>query len=249
LRLDKFLADQNLGSRKQIKEYLKNGRCRVNGEVVSKGDIHIDENSDEILFDGEPLIYSKFHYYLLNKPQGVVSATNDKKSMTVLDLLKEENVKGLSPCGRLDIDTEGLLLITDDGKLIHDLLSPKKHVEKTYEVHLRDNVSESDIKVLEKGINIGDRKDDGSVDYTLPARTELSDPDESGNPVAYLTIHEGRFHQVKRMFEALGNEVLFLRRISMGTLRLDDDLEPGEYRPLTDEEVQLLKTGKTDERI
>lgn len=241
LRLDKFLSELNIGTRKQIKEYVKNGRCSVNGVPASKADIHIDENSDEIAFDGVVLNYSKFHYFLLNKPAGVVSATRDGRNETVLDLLAGENVKGLSPCGRLDIDTEGLLLLTDDGELIHKLLSPKKHVDKIYEVHIKKSLSEADIEKLENGVNIGDKKDDGSVDLTLPAKVEVSDSDEDGNPVIFLTIHEGRFHQVKRMLEAVGNEVLFLRRLSMGSLKLDEDLAVGEYRELTEEEIKDLK--------
>ena len=242
MRLDKFLSEQNIGTRKQIKEYVKNGRCSVNGTHASKADMHIDENSDEIAFDGMVLSYSKYHYYLLNKPVGVVSATRDGRNETVLDLLSGENVKGLSPCGRLDIDTEGLLLITDDGDLIHSLLSPKKHVDKIYEVHIRQALLPADIEKLEKGVNIGDKKDDGSIDYTLPAKVELyEDKDEEGYPVIFLTIHEGRFHQVKRMLEAVGNEVMFLRRISMGSLELGDDLPVGDYRPLTEEEINELK--------
>ena len=242
MRLDRFLSEQNIGTRKQIKEYVKNGRCSVNGTPASKADMHIDENSDEIAFDGIVLGYSKYHYYLLNKPVGVVSATRDGRNETVLDLLSGENVKGLSPCGRLDIDTEGLLLITDDGDLIHRLLSPKKHVDKVYEVHIRQALLPADIERLEKGVNIGDKKDDGSIDYTLPAKVELcDDKDEDGYPVIFLTIHEGRFHQVKRMLEAVGNEVMFLRRISIGSLVLDDELGVGEYRALTEDEINELK--------
>lgn len=242
MRLDRFLSEQNIGTRKQIKEYVKNGRCSVNGIPASKADMHIDENSDEIAFDGIVLSYSKYHYYLLNKPVGVVSATRDGRNETVLDLLSGENVKDLSPCGRLDIDTEGLLLITDDGDLIHRLLSPKKHVDKVYEVHIRQALLPADIEKLEKGVNIGDKKDDGSIDYTLPAKVEVyEDKDEEGYPVIFLTIHEGRFHQVKRMLEAVGNEVMFLRRITMGSLELGDDLPVGDYRPLTEEEINELK--------
>ena len=240
MRLDKFLGLFEIGTRKQIKEYLKNGRCSVNGEVVTKPDIHIDENNDEISFDGKTLRYSKYHYYMLYKPQGVVSATTDGRNTTVLDLLQEENVKGLSPAGRLDIDTEGLLLLTDDGGLIHRLLSPKKHVDKVYEVHLRKDLSDKDIESLEKGVNIGDTKDNGEIDYTLPARVVRMDVDDENRPVVHLIIHEGRFHQVKRMMEAVGNEVLFLKRLSMGPLSLDETLEPGEYRQLTQEELKQL---------
>lgn len=242
MRLDKFLSELNIGTRKQIKEYVKNGRCTVNGIPATKADVHIDENSDEIAFDKVPLRYSKYHYYLLNKPVGVVSATRDGRNETVLDLLAGENVKGLSPCGRLDIDTEGLLLLTDDGDLIHKLLSPRKHVDKVYEVHISKPLDEAEIKKLESGVNIGDKNEDGSIDYTLPAKVQiLDDLDENKNPVILLTIHEGRFHQVKRMLEAVDNEVVFLRRLSMGSLTLDDDLKPGDYRELTDQEINELK--------
>ncbi len=240
MRLDKYLGDHNLGTRKQIKEYLKNGRCTVNGIVAVKPDVHINELSDEIAFDGKVLSYARFHYFMLYKPAGVVSATNDKRNVTVLDLLKEENLKNLSPCGRLDIDTEGLLLITDDGVMIHNLLSPKKHVDKVYEVHIAHELSEEDIKRLTDGVDIGDKNDDGSVKPTLPAVVTQKGRDNDGNPVIELTIHEGRFHQVKRMLEAVGNEVLFLKRLSMGPLFLDEKLAPGEYRALTDEEIKKL---------
>ncbi len=221
----------------------------MNGAVVTKPDVHIDEDKDEVTFDGEVLRYSRYHYFLLNKPQGVVSATTDGRNTTVLDILKDENIRGLSPCGRLDIDTEGLLLITDDGKLIHDLLSPKKHVDKTYEAHLRSDISDEDLRRIEAGVDIGDKNDDGSALLTLPAKGEIGDKDEEGCTIVYLTIHEGRFHQVKRMFEAVGNEVVFLRRLSMGSLRLPEDLLPGEYRALSDEEIKSLKQRKTDEQV
>jgi len=240
LRLDKYLGDHNLGTRKQIKEYLKNGRCTVNGSVVTKPDVHIDENSDEIAFDGKILSYSRFHYFMLYKPAGVVSATNDKINTTVLDLLKDENLKDLSPCGRLDIDTEGLLLITDDGVLIHKLLSPKKHVDKVYEVHIKNELSDNDIKALQSGVDIGDKNDNGSKKLTLPAKVVRKESDDHGNPVIELSIHEGRFHQVKRMLEAVNNEVLYLKRLSMGALILDENLLPGEYRALTETELKNL---------
>ena len=175
MRLDKFLGDHNIGTRKQIKEYVKNGRCKVNGATVKAADMHIDENSDEISFDGQILTYKKFHYYMLNKPVDVVSATTDRFKQTVVDLLKKENVRGLCPTGRLDIDTEGLLIMTDDGELIHRLLSPKKHVAKTYEVHIAKELSGEDITALEEGLDIGDQNDDGSVKTTLPAKVTVMD--------------------------------------------------------------------------
>ncbi|WP_026651220.1 pseudouridine synthase [Butyrivibrio proteoclasticus] len=235
MRLDKFLGEQGIGTRKQIKEYVKNGRCIVNGVVATKSDIHIDENNDEIAFDGIVISYQKYHYYMLNKPADVVSATYDGKNTTVIDLLRDENVKDLSPVGRLDIDTEGLLLLTDDGALIHRLLAPKKHVDKVYEVHIKKDLTDAQIKHLEEGVDIGDKKDNGEIYYTRPAKVEVV-----GDKVIHLTIHEGRFHQVKRMLEAVDNEVLFLKRLSMGPIKLDENLEKGEYRPLTEEEMKSL---------
>ena len=222
-RIDKFLCDQNLGTRKQVKEFIKNGMVTINGETALKPEQHVDETADEISFGGKVLNYSEFRYYMLYKPQDVVSATTDGRSVTVVDLLKPENVKGLAPVGRLDKDTEGLLLMTNDGMLTHNLLSPKKHVDKDYEVHLAHEITDAELKKLENGVDIGDET------RTLPAVTYRDEPDAEGRCVIHLVLHEGRFHQVKRMLEAVGNEVLFLKRISMGSLKLDVTLEPGDY--------------------
>lgn len=240
-RLDKFLADFGIGTRKQIKEHIKNGAVSVNGQPVKKADMHIDENTDKVVFMGQELVFEKFRYYMLNKPDGVISATRDGRTTTVLNLLGDENVKDLSPVGRLDIDTEGLLLITNDGQLIHRLLSPAHHVDKEYEVHIDHELSDDDINRLEKGVDIGDVKKDGSPDITMPASVKRGDKDDEGRPVVFLTVHEGRFHQVKRMMEAVGNEVLYLRRIRMGDVILDENLSIGEYRRLTQEEIASLK--------
>ena len=231
MRLDKFLGSCGLGTRKQIKEFIKNGMVSVDGIIAKKPEQSIDPASNEIIFSGENLTadYKEFRYYLLNKPQGVVSATRDNHDTTVLDLIDTQYDNNLAPVGRLDKDTEGLLIITNDGKLSHRLLSPKKHVEKEYEVHTKNPVSEEDIKKLEEGVDIGDDEP------TLPAKAFLE------GDVLHLIIHEGRFHQVKRMLEAVGNEVVFLKRIRMGALMLDPALSPGDYRELTDEELDLLK--------
>jgi 16S rRNA pseudouridine516 synthase len=236
-RIDKFLCDQNLGTRKQVKEFIKNGMVTINGETALKPEQHVDETADEISFGGKVLNYSEFRYYMLYKPQDVVSATTDGRSVTVVDLLKPENVKGLAPVGRLDKDTEGLLLMTNDGMLTHNLLSPKKHVDKDYEVHLAHEITDAELKKLENGVDIGDET------RTLPAVTYRDEPDAEGRCVIHLVLHEGRFHQVKRMLEAVGNEVLFLKRISMGSLKLDETLEPGEYRPLTVQELEGLQNS------
>lgn len=235
MRLDKFLGSCGLGSRKQLKEYIKNGMVCVDGEVASKPEMNVDPTKNEILFSGESLTedYKEFRYYLLNKPQGVVSATRDNHDETVLDLIDTGYDNNLSPVGRLDKDTEGLLIITNDGKLSHRLLSPKKHVEKEYEVYTRNPLTDKDIKKLETGVDIGDEEP------TLPAKAFIENRD--GEEILHLIIHEGRFHQVKRMLEAVGNEVVFLRRIRMGGLVLDPDLEPGEYRELSEDELKLLK--------
>ncbi len=235
MRLDKFLGSCGLGSRKQLKEFIKNGMVVVDGEVAAKPEMNIDPAKNEILFSGESLTanYSEFRYYILNKPQGVVSATRDNHDETVLDLIDVGFDNNLAPVGRLDKDTEGLLIITNDGKLAHRLLSPRKHVDKEYEVHTRDPLTEKDLKKLEEGVDIGDEEP------TLPAKAFIENRD--GEDILHLVIHEGRFHQVKRMLEAVGNEVMFLRRIRMGGLLLDPDLAPGEYRELTDYELSLLK--------
>jgi 16S rRNA pseudouridine516 synthase len=233
LRLDKFLSEKGIGTRKQIKEYVKNGRATINCVVAKNSDQHIDENNDEIAFDGNILTYKEFYYFMLNKPQGVVSSTREGRSKTVVDLLKDEGVKDLFPVGRLDKDTVGLLLLTNDGVLAHNLLSPKKHVEKEYEVYLEHDITDEDMHRLEEGVDIGDDE------KTLPAKAFRAE-DKEGHQIIHLIIHEGRFHQVKRMLNAVGNEVVFLRRLSMGSLKLDGDLAEGEYRALTEDEIDCL---------
>ena len=193
--------------------------------------MHIVPEKDIITMDDRVIEYERFHYYMLNKPAGTVSSTREGASVTVVELLADENVKNLSPVGRLDKDTEGLLLLTDDGALLHDLISPSKHVEKEYLVQTEKPVSAADIKRLEEGVDIGDDSP------TLPARAYEA---EDG---LHLIITEGRFHQVKRMLEAVDNKVTFLKRLRMGGLCLDGSLKPGEYRRLTDEELALLGHG------
>ncbi|MBO4883581.1 MAG: rRNA pseudouridine synthase [Lachnospiraceae bacterium] len=229
MRIDKFLADNSIGTRKEIKALIKAGRVLANGEQVSDPGMHIDPSADEISFDGHTIEYEKFHYYMLNKPAGTVSSTKEGASTTVVELLAEEGVKNLSPVGRLDKDTEGLLILTDDGELLHDLISPKKHVGKEYLVITEKPVTADDMKKLEAGVDIGDDKP------TLPAKAEMK---EDG---LHLTITEGRFHQVKRMLEAVDNKVTYLKRLKMGELALDPELREGEYRKLTTAELALIK--------
>lgn len=230
IRLDKFLADQGIGTRSEVKIHLKKGLVRVNGEIEKKSDRKIDPEADTVSFQNEPLTFRSFVYFMLNKPKGCVTANKDTKDKTVMDYIKEERHRNLSPVGRLDKDTEGLLLITDDGPLNHQLLSPAKHVDKTYLVTLRNPLQEADVTAFKNGIDIGEKN------LTLPAVLEIIDKER-----AKVTIREGKFHQIKRMFSALDNEVLELKRISMGSLKLDEGLEPGEYRPLTLEEIEELK--------
>ena len=232
IRLDKFLADMGLGTRSEVKKEIHKGQVRVNGIPERSPEYKLDIQKDLVEVNGRQISYAQQEYYMLNKPAGVVSATEDKKDMTVLDLIQEKQRKDLFPVGRLDKDTEGLLLITNDGLLAHQLLSPKKHVKKTYFVRVENPVSPEDIKILEEGVDIGEEK------RTLPAEISCLSPEKNS---LCLTIKEGKFHQIKRMFQAVDNKVLYLKRLSMGSLTLDETLAPGEYRPLTIEEIERLK--------
>ena len=234
MRLDKFLCETGFGTRSQVKELLKKGQVTVNGVAAKKPEQKIDEHKDQITCQGKIASYEKYVYYMLYKPAGVVSATEDKREKTVLDLLKsEERRDGIFPVGRLDKDTEGFLLLTDDGDLAHRLLSPRKHVDKTYYAKIAGSVTEAHIERFREGLDIGDEK------KTLPAMLEIlaSEPEISE---IRITIHEGRFHQVKRMFEAVGCKVTYLKRLSMGAVALDETLAPGDYRPLNEKERELL---------
>ena len=232
IRLDKYLADMGLGTRTEVKKDIKKGRISVNGEIIKSPEYKIDTQTDAVLADGKEIAYEELIYYMLNKPQGVVSATEDRRDKTVLDLISEKKRKDLFPVGRLDKDTEGLLLITNDGELAHNLLAPKKHVDKKYFVRLKAPLSEENRKRLEEGVDIGEDK------LTLPDQVfELNEERDE----AEIIIREGKFHQIKRMFHAVGNEVVFLKRLSMGSLVLDEALLPGEYRLLTPQEIERLK--------
>jgi 16S rRNA pseudouridine516 synthase len=240
MRLDKYLCETGFGTRSQVKDLLKKGQVMVNGEVVKKPELKINETTDQILCQGKKAFYQKNIYLMLHKPAGVVSATEDNREKTVLDLVRPEDRKnGLFPVGRLDKDTEGLLLLTDDGELAHRLLSPKKHVDKTYYAKIDGQVTEEHVKQFREGLDIGDEK------KTLPAVLTIL----LSGPVSEIevTIHEGRFHQIKRMFEAVGCKVTYLKRLSMGSLVLDETLPPEEYRPLTEAELEgLTKQRGTD---
>lgn len=236
MRLDKFLVEMKKGSRSEVKKLIKSGRVTADGQVVREPEKKFDPEQSEIALDGQLVAYASFEYFMLNKPQGVVSATEDRHFQTVIDLIDTARRKDLFPAGRLDIDTEGLLLITNDGQLAHQLLSPRKHVDKVYFARV-EGILPSDVKEqFAKGLTL-----DKDV-KTRPAQLELI----REGPVSEvrLTIHEGKFHQVKRMFEAVGCRVIYLKRLSMGSLVLDDTLAPGEYRRLTEEEISALK-GET----
>lgn len=232
-RLDKYLADMSVGTRSEVKNMIKKGLVTVNGEVIRRPEYKVDIEKDRLQCGGRDVVYQTHVYYMLNKPAGVITATNDKRQKTVLDLITDKARKDLFPVGRLDKDTEGLLLITNDGDLAHQLLSPKKHVAKCYRAVVDGCVTEEDVRLFAEGLKMDE-------EWTaLPAKlTILSAGPESETEVV---IYEGKFHQIKRMFEAVGKKVTALKRLSMGTLELDEMLLPGEYRPLTEEELKALK--------
>lgn len=235
MRLDKYLAEMGVGTRQKVKKQIRQGKAAVNGTVVKAADTKIDETSDEVTICGRNISYVSYEYYMLNKPAGVVSATEDRRDTTVIDLIKEKKRKDLFPVGRLDKDTEGLLLITNDGDLAHRLLAPKKHVDKVYYAKIDGMVTEEDVKRFAEGIDIGAEEEE----MTRPAKLDIMKSAEESE--IRLTIHEGKFHQVKRMFLAVGKEVTYLKRERMGTLCLDENLKPGEYRLLTEEEIENVR--------
>lgn len=239
MRLDKFLADMQLGSRKEVKALIKKGLIQVDGQVVRTDKTQIDETKAQVTFDGEVIAYQKYFYYMLNKPAGVISATVDNYEETVVDLLADEDFReDLFPVGRLDKDTEGFLLLSNDGALAHRILSPKHHVEKEYYAQVKGLLTEEDVTAFGQGLVI-----DGGEE-TLPAQLTIVSVDEAaGTSEMRLILHEGKFHQVKRMVQAVGKEVTYLQRIRMGQVPLDPELALGAYRPLTAAEVKALERG------
>ena len=234
MRLDKCLADCGLGTRSEVKSLLKAKRITVNGKVVNNGKVQVNPETDEILFDGEKIQYEEFVYIMMNKPKGVVSATEDNLHKTVLDLIDPVYFKkGVFPVGRLDIDTHGLLLLTNDGELAHRLLSPKKHVTKIYQARVEGVMTPEDAAAFEKGIVLSDGTE------CMPARLDIlsTTQDES---IVQIHLKEGKFHQVKRMVKACGKTVVDLERLTMGPLKFDESLALGESRPLTEEELESL---------
>ena len=237
-----MLSNMGYGSRKEVKQLLRKGQVVVNGNVIKDGKEQIDPLQDSITLNGEKIEYKEFIYLMMNKPQGVISATEDDYDETVIDLLEPEDaIFSPFPVGRLDKDTEGLLLITNDGGLAHQLLSPKKNVSKTYFAVINQEVTEKDIEAFRQGVIL----DDGY--HTKPGDLKIL---KSGiHSDIELTITEGKFHQVKRMFEAVGKRVVYLKRVSMGPLQLDESLELGEYRELTEEEMLQLKNINQNVRL
>ncbi len=237
MRLDKLLSHMGLGSRKELKGLAKQGAISVNGTIVKDSGLQVDPDHDNIAVNGERIVYREFIYIMLNKPQGVISATENMRDRTVIDLLPSA-LRHFDPfpVGRLDKDTEGLLLLTNDGQLAHELLSPKKHVPKTYWAEIEGVVGQADIIRFQEGVTL----EDGYL--TKPASLNiLSTDNEKQTSCIELTITEGKFHQVKRMFEAVGKKVTFLKRLSMGSLRLDEQLTPGQFRECTSEEIEALR--------
>ena len=232
--LEKLLSTIGYGSRKEVKGLLKTGAVKVDGSAVKDAKVHVNPDEQEITVHGEAVSYREFVYFMLHKPQGVISATEDSLHETVLDLLElDDAVYDPFPVGRLDKDTEGLLLLTNDGQLAHQLLSPKKHVPKTYFAKINAPVTEEDAEAFRQGVTL----DDGYVTKSAELKILTSGVESE----IELTIVEGKFHQVKRMFEARGKKVTYLKRLSMGALLLDESLDLGEYRELTEEELALLQ--------
>ncbi len=254
MRIDKYLADCGIGTRSEVKKHIKNKLITVNGELISKPEVKVEEGVDVVCFRGKEVTYEKYVYYLFHKPAGCVTAKQDNLHKTVMDYFPEDIPKDVAPVGRLDLDTEGLLLLTNDGPLTHHLLSPTHHIPKTYFALLDKEVPTEAVELFKNGVDIGDEKPCLPAELVILSKEERdkyisgnNDTDVSKNNDlcnifgATLTIHEGRFHQVKRMFEAVGCTVTYLKRLSMGSLTLGN-LRVGEYRRLKEEEIECLQS-------
>lgn len=236
IRLDKMLSNCGIGSRREIKEYIKYGRIKIDEKVALKSDTKIDTSINDIFVDGKKIIYKKFIYVVMNKPQGVISATEDRKERTVIDILpdKYKNID-LFPVGRLDKDTVGLLILTNDGKFAHDTLSPKKHICKKYFATVLGIVDKDDIDIFSNGVDLG------GGEICKSAKLEICNI-KDGKTDVYVEILEGKFHQIKRMFNSVGKKVIFLKRVQFGGFKLDENLEEGNVRELTEEEFKSVFT-------
>lgn len=244
IRLDRYLADTGQGTRSRVKQMVRRGNVTINGTVIKQADCKVNTDCDQVVVDGRVLSFMEYQYFMLHKPAGVVSARTDGQNKTVLDLIGEEKRRDLFPVGRLDKDTEGLLLITNDGKLANNLLAPGKHVDKMYYAKVSGEVTGEIIKKFKEGLDIGDEE------LTAPAQLRLisfvkEKRDDLGDSVPVSSVEgvitEGRYHQIKRMFQAVGMEVLYLKRLSMGPITLDENLACGAYRALSKQEIELLK--------
>lgn len=236
LRLDKYLCDMQEGTRSTVKDMIRKKKVSVNGTIVVRPELKVNTDNDIVCVDGRQVGYSDYEYYMLNKPQGVVSATSDLNDKTVIDIIADRKRKDLFPVGRLDKDTEGLLIITNDGELAHRLLSPKHHVDKVYEAIVKGKIADKYVEEFAKGLYVD------SEFTAMPTELKIiSYDDNSDSTHINITIREGKYHQIKRMFTAIGSEVLFLKRLSMGGITLDRKLATGSYRVLTDDEIAILK--------
>lgn len=233
IRLDKYLADMGKGTRSEVKEQIRAGKVRVDGDICRLPERKLDPAAATVTLGDEAVGYMEHEYFMLNKPKGCVSATQDSRYPTVMDCIREHRRKDLFPVGRLDLDTEGLLLITNDGALAHALTSPARHIPKVYEACIAGIATWDDVEAFAAGIDIGEKRP------ALPAKLEIV----KANVISQVrvTVYEGKFHQVKRMFEVLDKPVLQLKRVAMGPLTLDEGLAPGEYRALTEAELAGLK--------
>ncbi len=234
MRLDKMLSDCGIGSRREIKEYIKRGSVKVDEKTINKSDVKINTDKNSVFVDGKKIIYKKFTYIVMNKPAGVISATEDKKEQTVVDILPDKYKKiGLFPVGRLDKDTVGLLILTNDGKFAHNTLSPKKHIWKKYFATILGFIDQNDVDAFFKGIDLG------NGEICKSAKLEICNT-ENGKTNVFIEISEGKFHQIKRMFSSVGKEVLFLKRVKFGGFKLDENIKEGEVRELTEEEFESI---------
>lgn len=236
IRLDKYLTEMSVGSRSQVKQLAKSGKIMVNNFIIKDTGMKIDTETDFVCVNGSPVTYVSEEYYMLNKPAGFVTAVSDFRDKTVMDLLSSTNRKDLFPVGRLDKDTVGLLLITNNGELAHMLLSPKRHVDKKYYVELDDVLTPEMVQLITDGVFI----EKGIKSQPAVLEIKENTPEKIS---VYLTIHEGRFHQVKKMFEAVGRQVIYLKRVAFGPLTLDETLKEGEYRMLTSKEIESLQNA------
>lgn len=236
MRIDKYLANMNVGSRSEVHKLIKHGIVMINDQKVKNPKEKVAEG-DEVSVDGEKIVYQKYHYFLLNKPQGVLSATEDRNQKTVVDLLKKKDqYQGIAPVGRLDKDTTGLLMLTNDGQLTHDLLAPRKHVDKIYRALVAGMPDEKTVKLFASGMTLGDGTILKPADLTI-----LETDSENDQAKIEINICEGKYHQIKRMFGTCGMKVLELERLQMGNLKLSKDLKRGQYRELSLAEVEKIR--------